>query len=145
LLSNIWVVQILPAVFIGLYTNWLHQRALIAGLLGGLIVGTWMVVTQDFQSSVYVFHFGSFALPTYAAVAALIVNLLICVTLTFVFNIFGVANGNDETTPLDFEARPVPGLLRRSHVQTPLHPTQPYSPAQNQQPIEAFSRNSRPL
>jgi solute:Na+ symporter, SSS family len=145
LLSNIWVVQILPAVFIGLYTNWLHRRALIVGLLGGLIVGTWMVVIQDFQSSVYVFHFGSITLPIYAAVAALIVNLLICVTLTFVFNIFGIANGNDETTPLDFQARPVPGLLHRAHVQTALRPTQPYSPAQSQQPIEAFQHHSSPL
>jgi hypothetical protein len=54
----------------------------------------------------------------YAAVATLLVNLLICVTLTPIFKSLGIAAGEDETTPADFEARPVPGLLQRSHVQS---------------------------
>jgi solute:Na+ symporter, SSS family len=122
--SKIWIIQILPAVFIGLYTNWFHCRALVIGLIGGLAVGTWMVITRDFQSSVYTFHLGAITLPIYAAVAALLANLLICVVLTLVFRGFGIVDGEDETTPRDFEARPVPGLRGSSRIQPTPQSTQ---------------------
>src|SRR5258708_26692894 len=38
LLSNIWIIHTLPAVFVGLYTNWFHRPALLVGLLIGLLV-----------------------------------------------------------------------------------------------------------
>jgi SSS family solute:Na+ symporter len=117
LLSNIWIVQTLPAIFIGLYTSWFHRRALIIGLIGGLAVGTGMVITRNFESSVYTMQIGTFSLPVYAAVAGLVANLLICVILTPILNSLGVAGGEDETTRADFEARPVLGLLHRPHVQ----------------------------
>ena len=40
LLSNIWIVQTLPVVFLGLYTSWFHRRALLVGLISGLVIGT---------------------------------------------------------------------------------------------------------
>ena len=124
LLSNIWIIQTLPAVFLGLYTNWFHRRALIIGLLGGLLVGTGMVMTLNFQSSVYTFQLGGITLPIYAAVAAVLANLLICTILTPIFRAFGIAAGEDETTPMDFEAHPVPGLLYRSRLQASMLKTQ---------------------
>jgi len=117
LLSNIWIIQTLPAVFIGLYTNWFHRRALIIGLLGGLLVGTVMVATLNFESSVYTFQFAGITFPVYAAVAALVANLLICTVLTPIFHALGISAGQDETTAMDFEARPVPGLLHRAQLQ----------------------------
>jgi len=125
LLSNIWIIQTLPVVFIGLYTNWFHRRALIIGLIGGLIVGTWMVVIQNFQSSVYTFKLGGITLPVYAAIAALVANLLLCLVLTPVFNSFSIATGEDATTATDFEAHPVAGLLQRSRIQEALPKMQP--------------------
>ena len=124
LLSNIWIIQILPAVFLGLYTNWFHRRALIIGLAGGLIVGTWLVIIQNFQSSIYTFQIGGSTFSVYVAIVALVLNLLICVVLTLVFNALGMARGEDETTPRDFEPRPVPGLLRRARVQSASQETQ---------------------
>jgi solute:Na+ symporter, SSS family len=137
LLSNIWIVQTLPAVFIGLYTNWFHRRALIIGLLGGLFVGTAMVIAQHFQSSVYTLQLGGFTLPVYAAVAAVAANLLICVILTPIFHGFGVSAGVDETTLADFEARPVLGLLQRPR-------TQVASP-KTQQLLDVATRDSYPV
>ncbi len=46
LLSNIWIIQTLPAVFLGLYTNWFHRRALLIGLVGGLGVGTGLEIAR---------------------------------------------------------------------------------------------------
>jgi hypothetical protein len=48
-------------------------------------------------------------LPIYAALSALVVNLLICVTLTPLFRYLQIDAGEDATTPADFEAHPVVG------------------------------------
>ncbi len=107
LLSTIWIVQTLPPVFLGLYTSWFHRRALLLGLVGGLAVGTWLVIQQSFESSVFTLTFGSFQLPLYVAVIALVVNLLICVAVTLLLRVLQVHSGEDATTPADFEIRPV--------------------------------------
>lgn len=107
LLSNIWIIQTLPPVFLGLYTNWFHRHALTTGIIGGLVVGTGMVIAQSFKSSVYPLTFGDVTIPTYAAIAGLIVNLLLCVVLTPLFQMMGLANGEDATTFEDYEAQPV--------------------------------------
>src|SRR5579859_5195429 len=109
LLSSIWIIQTLPTVFLGLYTNWFHRRALIIGLLAGLLSGTLMIISRGFQSSVFPVSIGGLTIPMYAAVPSLVVNLLFCVGLTPLFKMYGVFNGRDNTTPTDFEAHPVPG------------------------------------
>ncbi len=108
LLGGVWILQTLPAVFLGLYTSWFHRQALIIGWAVGMIIGTWMAVVQNFQSSVYPLSFGGITISVYAALAALVVNLFLVITLTPLLHIFGVSRGQDATTPADFEAHPVP-------------------------------------
>jgi SSS family solute:Na+ symporter len=115
LLSNIWIIQTLPAVFLGLYTNWPHRLALSIGLVAGLLVGTWMVVVQNFASSVYPVAFGSFTFPMYAAVAGLVLNLLLCVILTIIFKAVGIVAGEDDTAYADYEVHPV-SLIKKPRV-----------------------------
>lgn len=135
LFSNIWILQTLPAVFFGLYTNWFHRRALTIGLIIGMMTGTWLVVARNFASSVYPFTFGSFSLPVYAAIAGLVANLFACIVLTFLFRSIGVARGEDYTTPEDFEARPVVGL--QSPPQETMQPTDVLQPVAGfQQPFQ---------
>ena len=109
LLGGIWIIQTLPAVFLGLYTNWFHRYALAIGLVGGLIAGTWMVVIQNFASSVYTISFAGLSIPAYAAVSALVVNLVCCAALTLLFRTLGISAGRDATRAADFEANPVLG------------------------------------
>ena len=109
LLGGIWIIQTLPVVFLGLYTHWFHRHALAIGLIGGLIVGTWMVVIQNFVSSVYTISIAGLKIPVYAAVGALVVNLVFCVVFTVLFRALGFSNGRDATRPADFEANPVFG------------------------------------
>ncbi|QBD77976.1 sodium:solute symporter [Ktedonosporobacter rubrisoli] len=122
LLSNIWIIQTLPAVFLGLYTRWFHRWALIVGLLAGLGIGTWQVVIQNFQSAVYVLSIGNFAIPLYAAISGLLVNLLLCILLTPLLERSGLSAGKDATQPGDFEARPIkpsiPPGLPKTRVRT---------------------------
>ena len=109
LLGGIWIIQTLPPVFLGLYTNWFHRNALAIGLIGGLIVGTWMVVIQNFASSVSTVAFAGLRIPVYAAIGALVVNLVCCTILTLLFRTLGISEGRDATRSADFEANPVPG------------------------------------
>lgn len=110
LLSTIWIVQTLPVVFLGLYTSWFHRRALMIGLISGLVAGTWMIVAQNFLSAIVTISIGSFKLPIYAAIVALALNLAISTALTPLLRFLQIRAGEDETTPADFEAHPVASL-----------------------------------
>lgn len=138
LLGGIWIIQTLPAVFLGLYTNWFHRRALIAGLLGGLLTGTWMIVAQNFQSSVYPITIGGVIIPVYAAIAGLVVNLLLCVILTPMLQNAGVPAGEDATHPTDYEAQPVHSVAPvQSQAGLP-----PVAPVISQQPASLNNRQT---
>jgi len=102
LLGGAWILQTLPAVFLGLYTNWLHRWALIAGWTGGMIAATEMVVSQNFKP-IFPLHFGGLSVSIYAGVAALIINLGLVTLLTLVCRAIGVPTGDDPTSPADYE------------------------------------------
>jgi SSS family solute:Na+ symporter len=133
LLGGIWIIQTLPVVFLGLYTNWFHRLALAIGLIGGLIAGTWMVVIQNFVSSLYTISIAGLRIPIYAAISALVVNLVFCVALTLLFRALGISAGKDATRPADFEANPVLGsrtteleaqIGRHAHVENTAEKTE---------------------
>ena len=109
--GNVWIIQTLPPVFLGLYTNWFHRRALILGLLSGLFISTWMLFAQNLLSPswspVVSISFMNIQIPLYAAVPSLIVNVVLCVGLTPVFRMLGVSNGRDYTSLTEFETRAV--------------------------------------
>jgi hypothetical protein len=58
---------------------------------------------------VYTISIAGLRIPVYAAVSALIVNLVSCVVLTLLFRALGISAGRDATRPADFEANPVLG------------------------------------
>jgi SSS family solute:Na+ symporter len=107
LLSNIWIVQTLPAVFLGLYTTWFHRRALMIGWVAGMVTGTGMMLALHFSSSVFPLTILGATIPVYAAVAALVVNLGVSVALSPLYRLAGVSGGEDFTAPTDYEASPV--------------------------------------
>ncbi len=108
LLGGIWIIQTLPAVFIGLYTNWFNRWALIIGWAAGMLVGTLMAISQGF-ASLYPLQFGSSTVTVYAALVAVIVNLVITLVLTPIFQAARLTNGKDATTAEDYEEiQPLP-------------------------------------
>ncbi|MGA7675705.1 MAG: sodium:solute symporter [Rhizomicrobium sp.] len=102
LLGGIWIIQTLPAVMLGLYTRWLHPRALLLGWLTGIGAGTWMASALSFKSATYVLHIFGTAVPCYAAVSALILNLTVSVVLSLVFNLVSRGTRTDETLAEDY-------------------------------------------
>jgi solute:Na+ symporter, SSS family len=108
LLGGVWILQTFPAIVFGLYTRWLHRRALLIGWAAGMVSGTLMAVALNFKGAVYPLQLGGHIYPAYAAFYALIVNVVIAVVLTLAFNAVGVARGNDETTSVDYDTEVVP-------------------------------------
>ncbi|HEY5241228.1 MAG TPA: sodium:solute symporter [Polyangiaceae bacterium] len=102
LLGGVWILQTLPAIVVGLYTRWLHARALLAGWAVGMAVGTWMAWTLSFKAPVYALHVGGAVVPGYAALWALIVNLAVAVVGTAAAKALGAAPGRDATAPADY-------------------------------------------
>jgi solute:Na+ symporter, SSS family len=80
LLGGIWILQTFPAVALGLFTDWWHRSALLAGWAAGMVVGTVLAVTGGFTSVVAI---GPVLL--YVAVVALAVNLAVATATTPVF------------------------------------------------------------
>jgi len=100
------IIQTLPAVFLGLYTNWFHRWALIGGWLVGMVAGIWMFVITN-PSTVFTFTLGSQKFGVYEALSSIILNFIVVIVLTPIFRAVGVPTGKDVTSPADYEAGPV--------------------------------------
>jgi len=102
LLGGVWILQTFPAIILGLYTRWLHRGGLLAGWAAGMSVGTWMCGTTGFKSTTFALKLGALSLPGYAALWALITNLVVAIAATLVLDALGMARGEDETKPEDY-------------------------------------------
>ncbi|MGW0778927.1 sodium:solute symporter family protein [Streptomyces sp. NPDC002835] len=96
LLGGVWILQIFPAVAIGLYTRRLHHRALLAGWAVGMVLGTVMVVREGFSPLVPLGLPGH-AVEIYAGLAALLLNLTVALAGTAVLKRIGTPQGADST------------------------------------------------
>lgn len=104
LLGGIWIIQTLPAVMVGLYTRWFNDWALLCGWAAGTFAGTAMAfaahLTPTFPLTV-----GGYTFPGYTAVYTVILNLLVAMLLTPVFNRLAPARPQaDETLAADYHA-----------------------------------------
>jgi solute:Na+ symporter, SSS family len=95
LLGGIWIIQTLPAVMIGVYTRWFNDWALLLGWAAGIFAGTAMAVAVNLKPA-YPLALGGYTFPGYIAVYTLVLNLVICLVLTPLFNVL-----NAHRTPLD--------------------------------------------
>jgi SSS family solute:Na+ symporter len=118
LMGGVLILQLFPAVALGLYTNWFHRRALIVGLVAGLISGIVMlyqIPSVGANGKITSRHFGGSSWPlvhlgwhtrlaVYAGLAALAVNLAVAAAGTLVCHWRGIASGVDRTGPSDYTA-----------------------------------------
>lgn len=102
LLGGIWIAQLFPAIVLGVFTRWFHGRALLWGWAAGMATGTGLALARDLKSSVFPFQFGSHVYIVYAAIPALLANLLVSVVLTWVLDAMGRERPIDQTQPSDY-------------------------------------------
>ena len=104
LLGGIWIIQTLPAVMLGVYTRWFNDWALLVGWAVGTIAGTTMAVAVNLTPT-YPLVIGGYTFPGYTALYTVILNLLIAVVFTPVFNAMNTRRTViDETVPADYHA-----------------------------------------
>jgi SSS family solute:Na+ symporter len=100
LLGGIWIIQTLPAVMLGVYTRWFNGWALLVGWALGTYVGTAMAVHVNLTPT-FPLALGGYTFPGYTAFYTLVLNLVVAVVLTPVFNAMS-ARKVDETVAADY-------------------------------------------
>ena len=120
LIGGVIILQTLPAVAVGLYTNWLHRWGLVAGWLAGMGLGMWMLYQIPNAATKHA-HFGGSAFPlskwfdptvihmdtksaVYVGFIAVLANLVVAVIVTLLFRLIRVPDGVDVTQPPDYFA-----------------------------------------
>ena len=88
LLGGIWIIQTLPAVFLGLYLKRLDATALLIGWAAGIGAGTWMAAQSAFKTSTYALHVFGLVIPCYAALSSLILNVVVSLVLSVLLSAF---------------------------------------------------------
>jgi SSS family solute:Na+ symporter len=104
LLGGIWIIQTRPAVMLGAYTRRFNDWALLLGWAAGTVSGTVIAIGANFTPT-YVLSLGGYAFPGYTAFYTVILNLLVAIVLTPVFNAMGSGRPSfDETAAADYHA-----------------------------------------
>jgi SSS family solute:Na+ symporter len=102
LLGGILIIQTLPSVMLGVYTRWFNDWALLAGWLVGTAFGCWMFVAANMTPN-WPLAFAGHTFPGYTAIYTVVLNLVVAIVLTPVFNARG-GKRFDETVPSDYHA-----------------------------------------
>lgn len=110
LIGGVVVIQILPALVLGLYTRWVHRWALLAGWAVGMAVSVWMLyvtppagkTSGHFGSSAWSFtHWGLHTkVAVWIGIIGVLVNLVVALVLTPVLR--RLPAGVDQTRPSDY-------------------------------------------
>jgi SSS family solute:Na+ symporter len=102
LLGGVWIIQTLPSVLLGLYFRKLHPLALMIGWLTGIITGTGMAWTKAGVATTYVLHLFGVAIPCYAALSSLLLNVVVSSGLSLILAAVSNDVPTDATTAEDY-------------------------------------------
>ncbi len=102
LLGGVWMIQIVPAVVLALYTRLFHGWALLIGWAVGTGLGTWMAWTLDFKGAIFPLHLFGVTVPCYIALSSLIVNVVVSVVLSVIFHAVASDRHKDMTVAEDY-------------------------------------------
>jgi SSS family solute:Na+ symporter len=104
LLGGIWIIQTLPPVMLGAYTRWFNSWALLAGWAAGIVAGTSMAIATNLKPT-FPLTMGGHTFPGYTAVYTVVLNLVLAIVLTPVFNAMSSRRTPvDETIAADYHA-----------------------------------------
>jgi SSS family solute:Na+ symporter len=80
LLGGMWILQTLPAVVFGLFSNWLRAPALLAGWTVGFCAGTWLI-WSDGLKPIHAISFGGTTIAIYTGLLALAANIIVAIVI----------------------------------------------------------------
>jgi SSS family solute:Na+ symporter len=89
---------------LGAYTRWFNDWALLVGWAVGTFAGTAMAISADLKPA-YPLAIGGYTFPGYSAFYTLLLNLVLSIVLTPVFNALHARRVPvDETVAADYQA-----------------------------------------
>ncbi len=117
LLGGVWMIQIFPALVLGLFTRWFSGAALFCGWLVGIVVGTWLSYAPQADGTVkwIPVHKLAWDLPflghiesglnfaAFNGLTSVLLNFAVAALLSLVIR----PRGKDETKPEDYLDRDV--------------------------------------
>lgn len=80
LLGGVWILQTLPAVVFGLYTNWFRAPALLAGWAVGFFGGTYLAWDVGLKP-LHAVSLGGMTATVYIGLLALVANVIVACVL----------------------------------------------------------------
>jgi len=101
LLGGVWMIQIFPAVIIGLFTRWFSGWSLLTGWAAGMILGTWLAWAPAAWTPLHKL-FGT-DIAVYNGLIALAANVVIAAVLSAILP----NSAPDETAAADYEDAPL--------------------------------------
>jgi len=84
LLGGLWILQTLPSLVFGLFTNWFRAPALLLGWLVGIGGGSWLVFTGGLKP-VHTIMIGGAGYSVYIGLLALAANIIVAVVVNAFF------------------------------------------------------------
>jgi SSS family solute:Na+ symporter len=101
LLGGAWILQIFPAVVLGLYTRWFHPAALLSGWVAGMAATAAMALSSGF-AAVFKLSFLGTSVPGAIIFYAFVANLAVSVLCTWLFRALRLPSGTDVTVVGDY-------------------------------------------
>jgi SSS family solute:Na+ symporter len=95
LAAGVWILQTLPAVFLGLLWQRLSARAALAGWAAGAAYGTYLLVKVGFTTSSYDFGWAAHRTKLFIGIPALGINLAVALAVTLVLRAASVRAAPD--------------------------------------------------
>lgn len=104
LLGGMWIIQTFPAIVFSLFTRFFNGWALLISWAVGIVSATWLVALNGFATSIWVFHVLGVSVPSYIALATVLINAVVALVLSVPLNAFASDRAGDETMAADYAA-----------------------------------------
>ncbi|HQT45810.1 MAG: sodium:solute symporter [Acidocella sp. 20-63-7] len=102
LLGGMWIIQTFPAIAFSVFTRFFNGWALLAGWAIGIISATYLVALNHFAGSIFPFHVLGYTLPSYIALATVVLNAAVAALLSLPLNALASDRAGDETVAADY-------------------------------------------
>jgi solute:Na+ symporter, SSS family len=102
LLGGMWIIQTFPAIVFSVFTRFFNGWALLIGWAVGVVSATWLVALNHFAGAIWAFHILGFTVPSYIALATVIVNAVVAAVLSVPLNALASDRAGDQTSVADY-------------------------------------------
>jgi SSS family solute:Na+ symporter len=102
LLGGMWIIQTFPAIAFSVFTRFFNGWALLAGWAVGIASATYLVALNHFAGAIFPFHALGYTLPSYIALATVVLNAAVATLLSLPLNAVANDRAGDETVAADY-------------------------------------------